>query len=369
MKEGFEKILYKYIDFLYSGKNEYKKIGRSIKVVKIFLENVESISKSEYKRYVKENGDYFATNKADKESLLDFLRYMKIGFSKKRKKEEKTLEKLSGLAETTKKTIRDFLLYLDNDQDYSQNTLRTYKRGIESYYEYSLEFTQENCRRYISTLHSEGLSAATICLRITALEKFGEFLKKPVKLKRPKFSRKLETDNVPDKQDYERLLSYLMKKNNKDYYYWIKILATTGARLSEFLQMRWEDVVCGEVVLRGKGNKFRRFFFNKTLQKEIAAYVKENDKKGYIACGRNGLISTRTLPALMKDWGSACGIDKKKMHPHAFRHFFAKMFLEKNKDVVQLAELLGHGSIDTTRIYLQKSYDEQKREFNKVVTW
>lgn len=62
----------------------------------------------------------------------------------------------------------------------------------------------------------------------------------------------------------------------------------------------------------------------------------------------------------MQEWGRKCGIDKSKMHPHAFRHFFAKMYLKKNKDVVQLAELLGHGSIDTTRIYLQKSYDEQK---------
>ena len=71
----------------------------------------------------------------------------------------------------------------------------------------------------------------------------------------------------------------------------------------------------------------------------------------------------------MKNWGKACGIDPKKMHPHAFRHFFAKMFLKKNKDVIQLADLLGHGSVDITRIYLQKSYDEQKREFNRSVTW
>jgi site-specific recombinase XerD len=57
------------------------------------------------------------------------------------------------------------------------------------------------------------------------------------------------------------------------------------------------------------------------------------------------------------------------MHAHAFRHFFAKMFLKKTKDIIQLADLLGHGSVDTTRIYLQKSYDEQQRDFNKNVTW
>ena len=71
----------------------------------------------------------------------------------------------------------------------------------------------------------------------------------------------------------------------------------------------------------------------------------------------------------LKAWGKHCGIDSKKMHAHAFRHFFAKMFLKKNKDVIQLADLLGHGSVDTTRIYLQKSYDEQKKDFNRNVTW
>ena len=55
------------------------------------------------------------------------------------------------------------------------------------------------------------------------------------------------------------------------------------------------------------------------------------------------------------------------MHAHAFRHFFAKMFLKKNKDVIQLADLLGHGSVDTTRIYLQKSYDEQKETLIKTL--
>jgi site-specific recombinase XerD len=67
--------------------------------------------------------------------------------------------------------------------------------------------------------------------------------------------------------------------------------------------------------------------------------------------------------------GEKCGVAIEKMHPHAFRHFFAKMYLKKTKDVVALSEILGHGSVDITRIYLQKSYDEQKREIDRVVNW
>ena len=58
-----------------------------------------------------------------------------------------------------------------------------------------------------------------------------------------------------------------------------------------------------------------------------------------------------------------------KAHCHAFRHFFAKQFLSKTKDVIQLAEILGHESVDTTRLYLQKSKAEQARDINKYITW
>ena len=121
--------------------------------------------------------------------------------------------------------------------------------------------------------------------------------------------------------------------------------------------------------MKGKGNKYRRFFFQKQLSKEIKEYALSHTKTGLFAIGRYGPMTQRGLCQSMKNWGDHCGIDRKKMHPHAFRHFFAKMFLKKNKDVIQLADLLGHGSVDTTRIYLQKSYDEQKRDFNRNVTW
>ena len=71
----------------------------------------------------------------------------------------------------------------------------------------------------------------------------------------------------------------------------------------------------------------------------------------------------------MKVWGEKAGVDRSKMHPHAFRHFFAKMYLKNSKDVIQLADILGHGSVDTTRIYLQKTKQEQMKDINKNVKW
>ena len=80
-------------------------------------------------------------------------------------------------------------------------------------------------------------------------------------------------------------------------------------------------------------------------------------------------MTTRGLASVIKDAAVKAGIKKEKIHPHAFRHFFAKMFLSKTNDIITLADLLGHGKIETTRIYLRKSYDEQKREFDSAVTW
>ena len=77
-------------------------------------------------------------------------------------------------------------------------------------------------------------------------------MKKPIELNRPKIKRKLDVNNVPTEEEYNRLLEYLKKKNNKDYYFFIKVLGTTGARLSEFQRFTWEDIISGEVTLKGK---------------------------------------------------------------------------------------------------------------------
>ena len=86
------------------------------------------------------------------------------------------------------------------------------------------------------------------------------------------WKRKLETNNIPTEEEYNRLLEYLKTKKNKDYYFFIKVLGTTGARLSEFMQFTWEDIISGEVTLKGKGNKYRRFFFQDQLRKEAKAF-------------------------------------------------------------------------------------------------
>lgn len=365
-----EKIFQDYISHLCSSNKSYNNIGRYIKIVNRFIESDFPLNRSGYRGYLKSCGIHIINEPLTKEALCDFLNFLGVGYSKSRKDEKiKPLEKLCTISDRNKKIINDFIYYLTQKEDYSPHTLKNYSFSVKKYFEYANEISVDNYKRFVKMLEDEGFSPQTIRLRITALEKLSKFVKKPIELKRPKLKRKLNTENVPTENDYNELLAFLKTKRNQDYYFFIKILATTGARVSEFCQFTWENILDGEVILKGKGNKYRRFFFNRQLQSEVKAYLKQTGKNGYVAVGKYGRITTRGLSLLMKNWGDKCGIDRAKMHPHAFRHFFAKMYLKKNKDVVQLADLLGHGSVDTTRIYLQKSYDEQKKEFNRSVTW
>lgn len=370
MEEDKKEIFDKYINWIYTSGKSYEYIGRYIKSVKQYLESSYPVNRIGYRKYMKEKASIIIEEPLTKNALLDLLDFIGIGYSHKKKKSEiKSLEKLSSISEKNRKLMNDFIYYLTQEEDYSPHTLSIYSFSVKKYFEYANEISVDNYKRFVKTLEDEGMSPATIRLRITAIERLSEFAKKPIKLKRPKFTRKLDTDNVPTESEYEKLLEFLRTKKNKDCYFFIKVLAVTGARVSEFQQFTWEDILRGEVTLRGKGNKYRRFFFPKSLQTEVRKYVEDYGKTGLVATGKYGRITDRGLNQNMKNWGKCCGIDPKKMHPHAFRHFFAKMFLKKNKDVIQLADLLGHGSVDTTRIYLQKSYDEQKKEFNRSVTW
>lgn len=363
-----QKILTEYISYLYTTGKSYDFIGKYIKHVSDFLEKADSLNRRSYLVYKRENAEIVARYPIMRDAILDLLAFMGVGY-KRKEKEIKPLEKLSSISAKNKALLNDFIVWLTDNNDYSPHTVDIYYTSLKKYFEYANEINMDNCKRFVKMLEDGGFAPQTIRLRITAMEKFSKWIKKPIELKRPKMKRKLDVGNVPTVNEYNRLLEYLKTKSNKDYYFFVKVLGTTGARLSEFQQLTWENIMSGEVTLKGKGNKYRRFFFQKQLQQEVKAYAKENNKSGLFAVGKCGPMTQRGLAQSMKVWGNHCGIDSKKMHPHAFRHFFAKMFLEKTNDVIQLADLLGHGSVDTTRIYLQKSYDEQKKEFNRSVTW
>ena len=373
MTEEKANLFIKYCQHKSTISNQGYYAGKNILDVLLFLEGDYSPNKAGYRKFCKEHPILIAESRHVKDSILDFLNWRGIGFSKKQKPLVKentpTLTKISVITEKNLKLVGEFANWMSINTDYSRCTIQNYLGGIKQFFRYSTDFSTDACKSYLATLEKEGRAPATINLRANCLTAFGAFLKKPVVLKKVKIPRMLHTENIPTVDEYNKLLDYLWPRN-KQRYFDVKILATTGARISEYLQMRWEDIASGEVTLKGKGSKYRHFFFSKDLIAEARSYMKDTGSYGLVCRNKMGdPMSSRGLATAMKSWSKPTGIDRAKLHPHAFRHFFAKMYLKKNKDVVQLAELLGHSSIDTTRIYLQKSHEEQKREFNRNVTW
>lgn len=361
-----QNLLLSYIDYLEQEgpKTRYDARGRYIFYVKHFLQQADNLNYAGYLSYYKSNLPYFADNPGAKDAIHNFLSFRgEYRRAPKKEATESIVEPLQELTVQQKEILAGFLLFLQNERDYSDNTISSYATSVKQFFKYCGEFSQDNARRFIATLECQRKAPQTIRLRITAMEKLGEYLNRPVKLKRPKMNRTLHTDNIPTEAEYERLCDYL-KEHDEAMYIAVRIFGTTGCRWSEFSQLTYEMVSTGDITLKGKGNKYRQFFFVKELQQMA------KDKTGPIVLNRYGTaISPEGFRGNLRIYFKKCKIDLSKAHPHAFRHFFAKMYLRKTKDVVQLADFLGHGSVDTTRIYLRKSHDEQKREINRVVTW
>lgn len=109
----------------------------------------------------------------------------------------------------------------------------------------------------------------------------------------------------------------------------------------------------------------------KKLRTETLEWLEETHRSsGYLFLNRYGeRITTRGISQQLKNYADKYGLDKKVVYPHSFRHRYAKNFLEKYNDIALLADLMGHESIETTRIYLRRTASEQQALVDKIVTW
>jgi site-specific recombinase XerD len=137
------------------------------------------------------------------------------------------------------------------------------------------------------------------------------------------------------------------------------------------VQIKVEHVEAGYFDLYTKGGKLRRLYIPKKLRTETVDWLNEKKRtSGYLFLNRFGeRITTRGVSQQLKNYAKKYGLDTKMVYPHSFRHRFAKNFLEKYNDIALLADLMGHESIETTRIYLRRTASEQKELVDKIVTW
>ena len=256
-------------------------------------------------------------------------------------------------------------------ENLSKHTINAYLWTVEYFNNNYDGVSKDNLLAYKGYL-MEYFKPKTVNLRIQAINKYLEYLgKEKLRLSAVKIQQKNFLENVVGNADYRFLKKQLKKDGNMQWYFVVWYLAATGARVSELIRIKIEHVSLGYFDLYSKGGKLRRLYIPKKLRVETQKWLQETGRSsGYLFLNKYGdRITPRGISQQLKNYADKYGLDKKVIYPHSFRHLFAKNFLEKYNDIALLADLMGHESIETTRIYLRKTTTEQQELIDKIVTW
>lgn len=263
-----------------------------------------------------------------------------------------------------------FEMYL-RQSNMAQNTISAYLYAVREFHSRHKELNKRNLLMY-KTYLIEKFKPKTVNLRIQAINKYLDFVgKSRLRLKSVKVQQRCYLENVISNADYIFLKNKLKKEENKEWYFVVRFLAATGARVSELIQIKVEHIRIGYFDIYTKGGKIRRIYIPKALRLETETWLSSGNRNtGYLFLNRFGeLITTRGIAQQLKNYAVKYGVNEKVVYPHSFRHRFAKNFLEKFNDISLLADLMGHESIETTRIYLRRTSTEQQEIVDKIITW
>ena len=270
----------------------------------------------------------------------------------------------------TNELIHSFKNYLIEEEK-SENTVEKYIRDITFFKAWlcdqevtkilALEYKKELCAKY---------APASVNAAISSLNNFFAFMEwhdiriKALKIQKQIFSSK---DKELTKVEYERLLNAAKSKKNERLYYLIQTICSTGIRVSELRYITTSAVHSGEAVINCKG-KMRIVILPKELCKMLKGYIRENNiKNGSVFVSRNGKPLDRShIWKMLKSLCETAGVSKDKVFPHNFRHLFARTYYSLQKDIVRLADILGHSSVNTTRIYTIETGDVHRRQIQKL---
>lgn len=169
------------------------------------------------------------------------------------------------------------------------------------------------------------------------------------------------------KAEYTRLCKAAQRRHNERLNLILQTICGTGIRVSELQFITVEAAKCGEAVVRCKG-KTRAVFIVRELRQKLLRYAAEqNIQSGMIFVTRTGKPISRTnIWREMKALCIEADVNPQKVFPHNLRHLFARVFYGIEKDIAKLADILGHSSINTTRIYIISTGIEHRRRMENM---
>ena len=263
-----------------------------------------------------------------------------------------------------------FEKYLRNT-NLSENTILSYTFAVKQYFDRFPVMNKKNLRTYRIWL-MESYKPKTVNLRIRAINCYLDSIEKEEwKLQFVKVQQKAFLEHVISEADYEYLKNSLKTDGETFWYFVVRFMGATGVRVSELVQFKAEHVKLGYVDLYSKGGKLRRIYIPKVLREEALDWLRERGQSsGFLFLNRQGKkITTRGIASQLKVLANRYELDPSVVYPHSFRHRYAKSFLERFNDIALLADLMGHESIETTRIYLRRTSTEQQEIVDRIVDW
>ena len=271
----------------------------------------------------------------------------------------------------TETIIGKFKTYLQNEEK-STNTIEKYIRDVKAFEDYtnSIDLTKETVIAYKNKLISDGYAVRSINSMIASLNSLFVFAGwNDLKVKSIKLQRQIYCPEEKEltKAEYLRLINTAKQKGNERLNLLIQTICGTGIRVSELQYITVEAVKCGEAVVSLKG-KTRSVFIVRELKKKLLHYAAEQGiKSGVIFVTRSGKPMSRTnIWREMKNLCEQADVNPDKVFPHNLRHLFARTFYGIEKDIAKLADILGHSSINTTRIYIITTGDEHRQRMESM---
>ncbi len=257
------------------------------------------------------------------------------------------------------------------EEEKARATVEKYVRDVASFAEW-LSGREINKTEVVSyKLHlSEIYAPASVNSVISSLNHFFAFLEwHDLKIKALKIQCRIFAPEEKEltKAEYQKLLSAAKKKNNERLYLLMQTICSTGIRVSELQHITVESVKCGRAEIQSKG-KCRSVLLSKELCKILKAYAKDHKiSSGPVFVTKSGKPLDRSnIWSDMKKLCQSAGVSEKKVFPHNLRHLFARTYYSIQKDIVRLADILGHSNVNTTRIYTMESGIVHRKQLQKL---
>ena len=271
----------------------------------------------------------------------------------------------------TENKIAAFVVYLKNEEK-SENTVEKYIRDVRAFAAYAgeVDITKEMVISYKNKLISDNYAVRSINSMLASINSlltflgWADFKVKSIKLQRQIYCHE---EKELTKAEYMRLINTAKQKGNERLNLILQTICGTGIRVSELQYITVEAVKCSEAVVSLKG-KTRSVFIVKELQKKLLRYAAEQKiHSGCIFITRTGKPISRTnIWREMKSLCEQAGVNPQKVFPHNLRHLFARTFYGIEKDIAKLADILGHSSINTTRIYIITTGNEHRQRMENM---